>query len=195
MEKRIKSFDKMKEMVRKKKNHKTDFDLNYIKSMDYYKSLGKLALETLNMSNYYELCSVSEQEKNFCHHDFTYHNIIIGEENEVNVIDFDYCKREIRAFDLSNFMTKVLKRRDWNIDVAKLIIDNYNEVSPLEDDEYKVLYAFLMFPQRYWRICNRYYYNEFNWVQNTFNKKMEELIEEQGKFEGFMKEFKTIYNT
>ncbi|MEG2291568.1 MAG: CotS family spore coat protein [Clostridium sp.] len=193
IEKRIKSFDKMKEMVRKKKNHKTDFDLSYIKSMDYYKILGKKALETLNKSNYYEICRIAEEEKSFCHHDFTYHNIIISENNEVSVIDFDYCKREVRTFDLSNFMIKVLKRRDWDFEVAKLIIDNYNQVSELTKDEYNVLYAFLMFPQRYWRVCNRYYYNEVNWVQNTFNKKLEELIAEQGKFEEFMKNFKEFY--
>ena len=57
-----------------------------------------------------------------------------------------------------------------------------------------VLYAFLMFPQRYWRICNRYYYNEVNWVQNTFNKKIEELIQEREKFESFMRQFKEFYN-
>lgn len=194
MEKRIKSFDKMKEMVRKKKNHKSDFDLNYIKSMEYYKNLGKNALSVLNDSNYYNLCKDTEDEKSFCHHDFTYHNIILGDDNSVSIIDFDYCKRELRTFDLANFMIKVLKRREWDFDIAKAIIDNYNEVSPLRDDEYKVLYAFLIFPQRYWRICNRYYYNEVNWVQNTFNKKMDELISEQEKFEVFMKKFKEFYD-
>ena len=162
--------------------------------MDYYKALGLKALEILNQSNYYNICRISEEEKSFCHHDFTYHNILINDDNEVSIIDFDYCKREVRAFDISNFMIKVLKRRDWNFEIAKLIIDNYNEVSPLEEDEYMVLYAFLMFPQRYWRICNRYYYNEVNWVQNTFNKKMEELIQERENFEKFMKEFKEAYN-
>ena len=194
MEKRIKSFDKMKEMVRKKKNHKSEFDLSYMKSMEYYKDLGMKALGILNESNYFEICRDTEEEKSFCHHDFTYHNIIIDDNNTVSVIDFDYCKREVRTFDLSNFMIKVLKWRDWDFNIARAIIDSYNEVAPLNDDEYKVLYAFLMFPQRYWRICNRYYYNEVNWVQNTFNKKMEELIEEREKFELFMKEFKEHYN-
>ncbi len=194
MEKRIKSFDKMKEMVRKKKNHKSEFDIIYLKSMDYYKELGKKALETLNRSNYYDLCIIAEEEKSFCHHDFTYHNIIISEQGQVNVIDFDYCKREVRIYDLSNFMIKVLKRRQWDIDIAKLIIDSYNDIDPLREDEYMVLYGFLMFPQRYWRICNRYYYNEVNWIQTTFNNKMEELIGERESFESFMAKFKELYN-
>jgi spore coat-associated protein S len=91
-------------------------------------------------------------------------------------------------------MIKVLKRSDWNIENAKLIFDSYNEVSPLEEEEYRVIFAFLLFPQRFWRLANRYYYNEVNWQLNTFNNKLEELISEQEKYVRFIEEFKSIYN-
>ncbi|GAA0116807.1 CotS family spore coat protein [Clostridium senegalense] len=194
MEKRIKSFDRMREMVRRKKTHKRDFDMNYIKNVDYYKQLGKEALAVLNSSNYFEICKKAEEEKSFCHHDYTYHNIIIDDKNNVNVIDFDYCKREVRAYDIANFLMKVLKRREWDLNIAKLIIDSYNSESKIKEEEYKVIYAFLLFPQRFWRLSNRYYYNEVNWIQSTFNKKIEELIEEQDKFKKFIEEFKELYN-
>src|SRR5660398_26574 len=101
MEKRIKSFDKMKDMIRKKKNLKTDFDINYIKSVDAQKELGKRAMAILDDSLYFDICRQTEEEKGFCHHDYTHHNIIIDKNNDVNIIDFDYCKREVKAFDLS----------------------------------------------------------------------------------------------
>ena len=193
MTKRIKSLDKMRDMVRKK-NGKNDFDLLYLKSMEFYKDMGKKALRTLEESSYMKLCEIAEEEKSFCHHDFTYHNIILDKENQAHVIDFDYCKREIRTFDVSNFMIKVLKRVDWNIEFAKAIIDSYNDVYPLSKDEYKVLYAFLQFPQRYWRLANRYYYNEVNWGQNTFSNKIEAIINEQEKLLKFLEEFKNLYS-
>lgn len=192
MNKRIKSFDKMRDMVRKKSN-KNQFDMLYLKSMDFYKTIGKEALKTLEESEYEKLCEIAEKEKSFCHHDFTYHNIILDKDNNCNVIDFDYCKREIRVFDISNFMIKVLKRVEWNIEFAKAIIDSYNEVSPLMECEYKVLYAYLQFPQRYWRLANRYYYNEVNWGQNTFGGKIESIIEEQEPMMKFLKEFNEEY--
>ena len=37
---------------------------------------------------------------------------------DVNVIDFDYCKREVRTYDLCNFLIKVLEASDWNIEYA-----------------------------------------------------------------------------
>ena len=193
MEKRTKSLDKMKDIIRKK-NIKNDFDMIYIKSVEFYRQLGKQALQTLKESNYYELCMIAEQEKTFCHHDFTYHNIIIDNIEKPHIIDFDYCKREVRTFDISNFMIKVLKRVDWNIDFANAIVESYNSVSKLRDDEYKVLYAYLQFPQRYWRLANRYYYNEVNWGQNTFTNKLSSIIEEKEKFLSFLNEFKKEYN-
>ncbi|WP_302633500.1 CotS family spore coat protein [uncultured Clostridium sp.] len=193
MEKRIKSLDKMRDMIRKR-NNKTNFDMLYLKSMDFYKEIGKNALMTLKESNYIELCEIAERNKGFCHHDYTYHNIILTDDNKVNIIDFDYCKREIRAYDISNFMIKVLKRCNWNLEYAKEIINAYNSVSPLRDDEYKVLYAYLQFPQRYWRLANRYYYNEVNWGQNTFSNKIESIINEQEKFTKFLDDFKKEYS-
>ncbi len=193
IEKRVRSLDKMRDMGRKK-SIKSNFDLNYIKTMQFYKDLGKRAMNVILESDYLELCRIAEEEKTFCHHDFTYHNIIIDREDQINVIDFDYCKREIRTYDISAFIIKVLKRLDWNIEFAKLIIDSYNEVSPLKPCEYRVLFGFLLFPQRFWRLANRYYYNEVNWPLNTFNNKMEELISEQEKYINFINEFKDIYS-
>ncbi len=193
MEKRVKALDKMRDMARKK-GRKGDFDLNYVKSMEFYKELGKRAKIVLTTSTYLELCRITEEEKSFCHHDYTYHNIVIDKDENINIIDFDYCKREVRVYDISNFITKVLKRREWDINCAKLIIDSYNEVSPLTEDEYRVLFAFLLFPQRFWRLGNRYYYNEVNWGTNTFNKKIQTLINEQENYMKFIEDFKKEYN-
>ena len=193
MEKRIKSLDKMRDMIRKK-NRKSDFDLLYLKSMEFYKDIAKKALNTLNASEYVKLCEIAEHEKGFCHHDYTYHNIILGNDNSVSVIDFDYCKREVRTFDISNFMIKVLKRNNWNIDFANAIIESYNKVSKLDECEYNVLYAYLQFPQRYWRLANRYYYNEVNWGQNTFDSKLESIINEKEEYLKFLEHFKNEYN-
>ena len=192
MEKRIKSLDKMRDMIRKK-SVKSDFDILYLQSMEFYKEIGKKALDTLNSSEYEKLCAKAEEEKSFCHHDYTYHNIILNGK-DVHVIDFDYCKREVRTFDISNFMIKVLKRVDWNIGFAKEILNAYNSVSKLSDEEMKVLYAYLQFPQRYWRLANRYYYNEVNWGQDTFASKLQSIVNEQEKYLKFLGEFKEEYN-
>ncbi len=64
MKKRVRSLDKMREMARKN-NNKTDFDLNYIKNIEFYKDLGKRAMKVLEDSAYMEICKKTEEEKKF----------------------------------------------------------------------------------------------------------------------------------
>ncbi|MFD3156066.1 CotS family spore coat protein [Haloimpatiens sp. FM7330] len=194
MEKRIKGLDKMRNIGRKKKSKKGEFDLAYIKNVEFYKKLGLRAINILKDSQYDKLCEIAEQKKSFCHHDYTFHNIVIDNSEQFNVIDFDYCKRELRAYDISNFMIKVLKRVEWDIEYANLIIKEYNSISPLKEEEYRVIFAFLLFPQRFWRLSNRYYYNEINWIQNTFAKKIEKLENEKDNYIRFIENFKKEYN-
>lgn len=193
MDKRIKALSKMRDMARKK-NIKQNFDLTYIKTVDFYRDLAIRASKLLISSDYKQICEVSEEEKIFCHHDYTYHNIVIDEEDKLYVLDFDYCKREIRAFDIANFMIKVLKKVDWNLEFAKNIIECYDEVSKIKEEEYKVILAFLLFPQRYWRLANRHYYNEVAWPTNTFNKKIQNIINEKDNYLKFIDDFKKEYN-
>ena len=91
-------------------------------------------------------------------------------------------------------MIKVLKRVDWDINFAKSILEAYQSVSKLKEEEYKVLYAYLQFPQRYWRLANRYYYNEVNWGQNTFAGKLNAIIDEKEKYLEFLDKFSKEYN-
>ena len=187
----LKNMEQIKLLVKKYK-YKNDFDSLFLNSVESMEKQMNKAIELLMNTNY-EKMKRDNRYFYLCHNDLAHHNFII-EDNEINIIDFDYCKREIRAYDISNFMIKVLKRCNWNLEYAKEIINAYNSVSPLRDDEYKVLYAYLQFPQRYWRLANRYYYNEVNWGQNTFSNKIESIINEQEKFTKFLDDFKKEYS-
>ena len=55
------------------------------------------------------------RDRNFCHHDYTYHNIIVDDNDDVHVIDFDYCKREVRVYDISK---DVYKRQEVSLWVS-----------------------------------------------------------------------------
>ncbi|WP_461207378.1 CotS family spore coat protein [Clostridium sp. DL1XJH146] len=192
MDKRVAALDKMRNMSRKR-HRKCDFDFAYLQHMNYYKKYGVRALNVLKDSKYKEICEETENEKSFCHHDYTYHNIIIDEDSNFNVIDFDYCKRELKIYDISNYMVKVLKRRDWDIKYAKLILENYNKINPIKEEEYRILFAFLLFPQRFWRLANRFYYNEVSWGTKSLTRRLDLIIDEQEKYDKFIDDFKKEY--
>lgn len=193
MSKRIKSFDKMRDMARKK-GVKNDVDMMYLKNYEFYKELAKEAYALFEVSKYYDICRIAEEDKSFCHHDYTHHNIVIDKDEKFNVVDFDYCKREIRSYDIANFITKVLKKNSCGIEICKEIIKSYDSISRITDDEIFLIYGFLLFPQRFWRLSNRYFYNEMHIRQNVFINNFEKLINEKDEYIEFLNKFKEEYS-
>ncbi len=180
-EKRLSTLNKMREIARKNKK-KTEFDILYLSNVEFYSKLAQKAIKTFNMESYNRVCDYALKNRVICHHDYTYHNILFDENENVHVIDFDYCKWEIQVYDVSTIMVKALKRLDWDMDKAKLILGAYNSVNPISRDEYNVLKSLLTFPQRFWRLANRYYYKEAGWNDTTFIKKMKEIVDEREKY-------------
>jgi len=192
MTKRRDALKKMKSMAGSKLD-KSEFDRLYIDNVELYVGLANEAIDTLSRSQYDEVVRITLEDKSFCHHDYTYHNIILDKEDNMHVIDFDYCKYEIRSYDISSFLMKVLKRNEWNFEFASELMNSYNSISPIKEEEYMVILALLKFPQRLWRLANRYYYNESNWPDNTFLRKMREIIEEKDEFIDFVGQFEDRY--
>lgn len=192
MTKRRDGLKKMKIMAENRLD-KSEFDRLFIDNVELYVGLANEAIDTLNRSKYDEVVKNTLQEKSFCHHDYTYHNIIFDSKDNAFIIDFDYCKYEVRSYDISSFLIKVLKRNDWRFELACELMNEYNRVNPILDDEYTVILAFLKFPQRLWRLANRYYYNESNWPDNTFLRKIREIIDEKDEFIDLIGQFEDKY--
>ena len=188
MAKRVKSLDKMRDMVRKK-NNKSSFDLLYIKSLDFYKKIGKEALKTLEESEYEALCAVAENEKGFCHHDYTYHNIIIGQDNEISVIDFDYCILDTHIHDLASLLIRAMKDGKWSDKTGDLIINSYQETLEVTDEELKIMKYFIMFPQSFWQIGLQYYWEQQPWNEEVFINKIIRYLEDVEYREVFLDEY------
>ncbi|WDC85011.1 phosphotransferase [Caloramator sp. mosi_1] len=87
------------------------------------------------MESYKRVCDMSLEEKVLCHHDYTYHNILIKNPDEVYLVDFDYLKSEVQVYDLSTLIVKTLKRVGWNIDYAVIILKEYSSIRELTSDE------------------------------------------------------------
>lgn len=190
LEKRLRTLKKMRDMASKNKK-KTEFDMLYLSNVDSFYELAKTAYASLNLESYKKVCEMSLDKKVLCHHDYTYHNILINND-DVYLVDFDYLKCEVQVYDISTLIVKTLKRVDWNMDYAKAILNEYNLVRELTREEKDVLKTLLMFPQRFWRLANRYYYKEASWTEATFTKKLNEIIEEKELYLQFLSKLDEI---
>ncbi len=160
----------------KAKRKKSRLDIMFLEDVDFYMELCWRGFDTLKNSNYEEICRKAEADKVICHHDYTYHNLIIGLTGEVNVIDFDYSCHELPVYDLASLVQKILKRYSYDVDIALELIEDYCTVAPLNKEDLILMLSLFEFPQRFWRITERYYKGKTDWDEKTFISKYNDII-------------------
>ena len=98
--------------------------------LDNFDTNLKLAKISLYMSSKIDPNSLS---KSLCHGDFVNKNIIFTDNLVPWIIDFDKCKNDYCAKDLSYFMRRILKRKStqWNTTLALSILNDYTSIKSL----------------------------------------------------------------
>jgi spore coat protein I len=86
-----------------------------------------------------------------------------------------------------------MRKCNWNIQKASLLLDAYEEIFPLSSDEIIIMKAMLLFPQKFWRVANRYYNSRRSWAQKNFTGMLEEVITEYHDHIRFMNQFDKLF--
>ncbi|NLV61805.1 MAG: CotS family spore coat protein [Clostridiaceae bacterium] len=183
-----KRLEEIRKLKRKAEKERNGFDYLFIEHFDDFYRIGYDSLEILYGSKYNKLVESTLKEGMICHHDYSYQNIII-KGDKTSIINFDYCNLELKIYDIVNMLRRRMRKCNWDIKKAKAILDIYRMIEPLEPDEMKVMKSMLQFPQKFWRIINRYYNSKRCWAQKNFTIMLEEVINEKDAHIAFMNEF------
>lgn len=150
------------------------------------------ALQHLGESNYYIKMTKEMRGRGFCHHDFAHHNVLIGADNKVTIIDFDYTILDTHLHDLASLLIRRMKNGKWDLENAKFILDAYDSVYRVEGDDIPIMAAFMEFPQDYWQVGIQYYWEQQPWGEEFFLKKLTRIIEDKEEKQEFINEFKVF---
>lgn len=104
----------------------------------------------------------------FCHHDYANHNILIDSENQIYIIDFDYCMLDTKLHDLASILIRVMKNGKWDLKSAELILNSYRKESYIDKESIPIIAAFMEFPQDYWQIGIQHYWEKQPWSEEFF---------------------------
>lgn len=179
----------MKSLV-KMRSIKGTIDKLFLDSVDMLYDMGIESAKQLQRNGYFELCQKETIERYFCHNNYSHNNIIIDENEELNVINFDKCRYELRCFDIANFIIDAMDKVDWNFQSALVILEAYNKVRNLEKREYKIMASFLQFPEDIWKITTKYYYEEYDLFQDKYYKRLKDRIEKLPNKIEFLNKYK-----
>lgn len=142
-------------------NHRDDFSKNYLSTFDYNFERARHAIGVLSLIDNEELMYPAENLNTICHLDYVNKNLILTYSGELYVIDFDKSKIDIPIHDLGTFLKRILKRNktSWDYDILTMTLCNYEKERELSLTELLGLFAFLEFPQKYWKVSRDYFNN------------------------------------
>jgi len=187
--KKLEDLIEFKAMAREKKK-KSRFDMQFLEDVDFYIEMCYRGFDTLKDSDYTEICRKAKTDNVICHHDYTYHNLIIGYDGEVNVIDFDYSCHELPLYDLASLIQKILRRYSYNADMALETIGVYDGIAPVGKKDLVLMLSLFEFPQKFWRISERYYRGKTGWEEKTFLSKYNDIVIMKEFVLDFVEEFR-----
>ncbi|MDF2545552.1 MAG: CotS family spore coat protein [Anaerosolibacter sp.] len=187
-QKRCKELQLFKKMAQGKEI-KDDFDQKILHYTDYFYDWSIRAIGHLENSDYYRLSEESRRNKTFCHHDIAHHNVLITEDQEVHLIDFDYCILDMSIHDLASLLIRNMRYGCWALDKAYFIWNTYNREKPILAEEIGVIKAFMEFPQEFWQIGLQYYVEKQPWAEEVFHRRLDRILDDIPLREVFMKKF------
>lgn len=173
-----------------KKEKPSKFDEMYLEIMDDELKRADRAIENLINSSYVENMKKEIKDRSFCHHDYAYHNVLIDNDNQVNIIDFDYCILDTHLHDLSSLLIRRMKYGKWDLKNVVEILDIYSSINEVYNDDIPIMAAFMEFPQDYWQRGIQYYWEQKPWGEEFFIKKLEKYIEDREQKQELIEQFR-----
>lgn len=178
-----KELKRVRSYIRAKKQ-KNEMEICLLDSFDIFYGQACLAQTLLQESGCESLWERTLQEGRICHGSYNYHNLLLGQE-EIATTNFDKAEIGIQVRDLYDFLRKVMEKNGWDESLGMRVIEEYQRKRAFEQGEGIVLYALLLYPEKYWKLVNFYYNGRKSWMPA---KNLEKLVkirsqeESRGRF-------------
>lgn len=77
-------------------------------------------------------------------------------------------------------------KNNWNAGLGMDLIRGYDRVRKLSPEELKYLYVYLAYPEKFWKIANRYYNSHKAWLSGRNIEKLEKVVAQEDAREQFL---------
>ena len=162
---------KARNYIRNRKK-KSEFEQIYMKHFEHNRKAAEEAFAILEQVSQYITRYV------YCHGDFNQHNVLFSN-GTYKIVHFENFNYNWPMTDLANFIRKMLEKNEWNEEVGMDLIMEYDRYRPLQKEEYRQLYGFLLFPEKFWKVTNHYMSSRKTWISSRDIDKLRKVIEQE----------------
>lgn len=168
------------------KRERNPFEVRFLQCIEPIYEQGAEALEFLAGLQVEEVEQRAEQEGDFYHGSYTYHNLIM-QRSGVAVVQYERAWMGLQLTDLYYLLRKTLEKNDWSFDAAEGILSGYQRAAKLTGQEKEILYAKLWFPDKFWKIANSYFNSRKSRIPGRNLAKLAEFVRQEERRREFLR--------
>lgn len=187
-QRKMREMKSLRNYLRKKKK-KSVFERAVYESMEGFIKEGNDTIESLIISGYSAFYGKIQKEKVITHGSCNHHNILNGR-GYVAIVNFERATINVPVTDLYDFMRKILEKYNWDIKLAYGIINEYNSIRSISDDEMNVLAHLFAFPEKYFKILDHYYNSSKAWLPDKDVEKLNVALKQNEARRRFVESLK-----
>ena len=162
----------------RKRTRKTQFEYDVLARFEEYYGYAEDAYQQLIRSGIYRQEQEAMDKCSICHGAYNYHNIMLMGQ-ETAVVNFDRSGRGPQVIDLYLYIRKVMEKHDWNIQLGHQLLERYDHVKAIEDDELNILRVMLSYPEKYRKLLNQYNNSNKSWIPDKNREKLRIIYKQQ----------------
>jgi CotS family spore coat protein len=134
----------------------TEADQSWLETAAYISGVMENLLEYYRKISGDELCEKSIQSGKCCHNRLHRHNLLADGEGCVHFVDWNQAVLDVRTRDLAQWLFYAYGRTGSR-EILTAVLKAYQDVAPLEEGEYSLVYARLLFPEKLFNTLSRVY--------------------------------------
>ncbi len=187
----------LKRFQRLAKKSANPFDCAYVAMASENIQRAEAICKSLSEGVYEKALTQCNTDGAICHKDYTGHNVLFTGSKTI-ILNFDQCSIDLPICDLANLIKRRMRKCGWNETDAWHILEAYGSLRNLTREDYLILQLILAFPQKLWRVVNKYYNSRKTWCEKSCLMKLTEIQGEQEALDSFLesldKRFTGVYH-
>ena len=82
-----------------------------------------------------------------------------------------------------------MEKNNYNFNMAVKIIEEYDRILPLTGEDYRYIYILYSYPEKFWKVSNRYMNSRKCWISPANLEKLSKLITDEQEKQKFLSDF------
>lgn len=135
---------------------------------------------------------LSAEAYHICHGDFNHHNVVFVAGRPV-FLHFEKAGYGLQIFDFCNFKRKVMEKHCWDESLGLEMLKEYHRVCPVDNQQFWQMYYRLAYPEKFWKLADRYYVSNKAWISRQNYDKLEKELRQNPYRKNYLRRLLSFY--